>query len=116
MGVEPSVKLLLYSHFFAPNVGGVETSILSLARGLCNLRADHGAPEFEVTLLTQTAAQFFDDSALPFAVVRKPTLLRLWRLMRNADVVHVAGPALLPLLLARAAHKPVVIEHHGYQA
>ncbi len=110
------MKLLLYSHFFTPSVGGVETSILSLARGLCNLRHDNGAHEFEVTLVTQTASQYFDDSTLPFVVVRQPKLLRLSRLIRTADVIHVAGPAILPLLLAKAARKPVVIEHHGYQA
>lgn len=36
--------------------------------------------------------------------------------MRACDVVHLAGPALLPLFLARLARKPVVVEHHGYQA
>ena len=33
------MKLLLYSHSFAPNVGGVETIVLSLACGLAELRA-----------------------------------------------------------------------------
>jgi hypothetical protein len=28
------MKLLLYSHFFPPNVGGTETIVLALARGL----------------------------------------------------------------------------------
>jgi hypothetical protein len=37
-------------------------------------------------------------------------------LIRRANVVHLAGPALLPLLLARLFRKPVVVEHHGYQA
>ena len=58
---------------------------------------------------TRTAGQFFDDGGLPFEVIRQPTLIRLWRLIRNADVIHIAGPALLPLLPAKLAHKPVVI-------
>jgi len=49
-------------------------------------------------------------------VVRRPGFLQLWRLVRESDVMHLAGPALLPLLLARLARRPAVVEHHGYQA
>lgn len=110
------VKLLLYSHFFAPSIGGVETVVLSLARGLSERRDPQGLAEFEVTLVTQTPAENYDDSAFPFRVIRRPGLFQLWRLIRSSDLVHVAGPALAPLLLSRLARKPFVIEHHGYQA
>jgi glycogen(starch) synthase len=110
------MKLLVYSHFFAPSIGGVETIVLSLARGLAELRDANGAREFEVTLVTQTPAGNCDDSALPFRVVRQPDLFQLWRLIRTCDVVHVTGPALLPMVLGFLARKPVAIEHHGYQA
>ena len=50
------MKLLLYSHFFAPSIGGVETIVLSLARGLAERRSSSGEPEFAVTLVTQTPA------------------------------------------------------------
>lgn len=110
------MKLLLYSHFFAPSVGGVETIVQSLARGLSDLHDANGDREFEVTLLTQTPAGNFDDSAFPFRVIRRPGLFQLWRLIRSSGLVHIAGPALAPLLLSRLACKPFVIEHHGYQA
>lgn len=110
------MKLLLYSHFFAPSVGGVETIVLSLARGLAALRDSSGPPQFKITLVTQTPAGNHDDSALPFPVIRKPNFMQLWRLIRNSDVVHIAGPALAPLFLAWLSRKPFVIEHHGYQA
>lgn len=110
------MKLLIYSHFFAPSIGGVETIVLSLARGLGELRNSSGAQEFEITLVTQTAKGDFDDAKLPFRVVRQPSLLQLWRLIRSSDVVHLAGPALGPLYVTRLARKPLVIEHHGYQA
>ena len=80
------------------------------------MRDVQGLAEFEVTLIAQTQARNFDDGTLPFRVVRRPSLLQLWRLVRSTDVVHVAGPALAPLLLSRLARKPLVIEHHGYQA
>lgn len=110
------MKLLVYSHFFAPSVGGVETVVLSLARGLSERRDAQGFAEFEVTLVTQTLASSYDDSSLPFRVVRRPSLFQLFQLIRSSDVVHVAGPALAPVFLARLARKPYVIEHHGYQA
>jgi glycosyltransferase involved in cell wall biosynthesis len=110
------MKLLIYSHFFAPSVGGVETIVLSLARGLAQRRDEKGEAEFDVTLATETPAGSFDDAQLPFPVIRSPRLRDLWRLIRAADVVHVAGPAVAPLFLAYLARKPLVIEHHGYQA
>ena len=109
------MKLLIYSHFFAPSVGGVETLVLSLARGLAGLRSPSGDTEFEVTLATQTPAAKFDNGSLPFCVVRRPNLIHLWDLMRASDVVHVAGPALAPLFLGLLARRPVVVEHHGFQ-
>jgi glycosyltransferase involved in cell wall biosynthesis len=109
------MKLLVYSHFFIPSVGGVENIVLSLARGLAEVRLADGLPEFNLTVITQTPASGFDDQSLPFPVMRQPTLRRLWSMVRACDAIHLAGPALLPLMLAQLARKPVVIEHHGYQ-
>jgi hypothetical protein len=69
-----------------------------------------------VTVITQTPAAGFDDALLPFRVVRHPGLRMLWRLLNKADVVHLAGPVLLPLALCFFQRKPVIVEHHGYQA
>lgn len=110
------MKLLIYSHFFAPSVGGVESIVLSLARGLSELDTQADEKRFEVTVVTQTPKGEFDDRSLPFRVVRAPSLVGLWRLIRGSDVIHAAGPALEPLLMAWLARKPFVIEHHGYQA
>ena len=109
------MKLLLYSHYFAPSIGGVETIVMSLARGLAELRATDGAREFDLTLVTQTPRESFDDGGLPFRIVRRPGLWQLGRLVRNADALHIAGPALPPLTLGLLLGKPVVIEHHGFQ-
>jgi glycogen synthase len=109
------VKLLLYSHFFAPSVGGVETIVLSIARGLAELRTTSGLSAFEITLVTQTPAEDFDDGLLPFQILRQPSFAQLRRLVRSTDVVHVAGPALSPVILGLIMHKPVVVEHHGFQ-
>jgi len=110
------VKLLIYSHFFRPSVGGVETIVESLARGLADFRTTGGEAEFDVTIVTQAVAGEFKDNSFPFRVVRQPTLRKLWHLVRTSDVVHLAGPSLAPLFLAWLSRKPVVLEHHGYQA
>jgi glycogen synthase len=109
------VNILLYSHYFAPSIGGAETIVLSIARGLAETRAKAASPAFEITLVTETPAKDFDDSALPFRVLRKPGLRQLWREIRSSDTVHLAGPALAPLVFGLLARKPVIIEHHGFQ-
>lgn len=103
------MKVLIYSHAFAPKIGGVETYVMLLAQGLAE-RAVH------VTLVTPTPADGMNDSGLPFRVVRRPSSKTLLRQLWAADVIHVAGPCLLPMLLGLAFRKPVVVEHHGYQA
>jgi len=113
---EFGVKLLIYSHFFAPSVGGVETVVLSLASGLAGLRLADGGPQFDVTVVTQTPAEELEDRAFPFQVIRRPGYFQLWRLISQSDGVHLAGPSLMPLLLAWLVRKRVVLEHHGYQA
>ncbi len=102
------MKLLLYSHAFAPSIGGVQTIVGAFARGL----ARGGV---EVTVATPAPRGEMDDAHLPFAVVRSPSARDLVRLIRQADLVHLAGPALMPLTLGLLLGRPVVVEHHGFQ-
>jgi glycogen(starch) synthase len=110
------MRVLIYSHFFSPSVGGVESSVQSLAEGLREAHSQGSDEAYEVTVVTETDSGAFDDNAVPFSVVRHPTLTQLWKLVRKSDVVHIAGPSLAPLVLAFLARKPTVVEHHGYQA
>jgi glycosyltransferase involved in cell wall biosynthesis len=110
------MNLLIYSHYFTPSVGGVETIVQSLAAGLAELRTANGDREFDVTVVTETLAGSYDDTKFPFRVVRRPGVIRLWQLVRVSDVIHSAGPAFSPMLLAWLARKRFVVEHHGYQA
>lgn len=109
------MNILLYTHYFAPSIGGTETIVLSIASGLAALRTESGSSEFELTLVTQTPREGFDDSMLPFRVLRRPTLSQLLKVIRSSHVIHIAGPALAPLVLGIVARKPVVVEHHGFQ-
>ena len=110
------MKLLLYSHYFAPGIGGVETIVMSLARGLAELRTADGAREFEITLATRTPCGHFDDQRMPFSVLRRSGFWQLLRLVRETDIIHIAGPSFLPMLFAWLLRKPYVVEHHTYQS
>ena len=113
-------KILIYGEYFLPVVGGVQTSMNLLARGLVewNSRPDKRTNESEiaVTVVIGTAADAMDDSVFPYRVVRRPGFWRLVSLIRDADIIHVAGPCLLPMAIGWLIGKPVVVEHHGYQA
>jgi glycogen(starch) synthase len=110
------VKLLLYSHAFPPTVGGIETIVSCLARGLSKPRESANTQKIEVTVVTQTPADNFDDASFPCRIIRQPGFLALARLIRAADIVHIANAALPPMFLSWLLRKPYVIEHHGYQA
>lgn len=110
------MKLLLYSRFFFPSVGGVKTAVLSLTKGLVELPSPSGSPRIEITLVTNTPAGDCSDADLPFRVIRRPGIFQLRKLIREADVVHLAGPTLAPMLWGLLLKKPAIVEHHGYQA
>ncbi|HEV2388253.1 MAG TPA: glycosyltransferase family 4 protein [Candidatus Acidoferrales bacterium] len=103
------MKLLVYSHVFPPSIGGVETIVRVLAAGLASRGVD-------VTVATPTPAGPMNDSEFGFTVVRLSGRWQLVHLIREADVIHLAGPALAPLALGLLLRKPVVVEHHGYQS
>jgi glycogen(starch) synthase len=104
-------RLVIYSADFWPVVGGVQSVVMALAQGY----AEHPR-EIECTVVTETPAGKASDSSLRFQVVRKPSLFQLARLLWRADVVHLAGPALRPLVLSCILRKKVVVEHHGFHA
>jgi glycosyltransferase involved in cell wall biosynthesis len=111
-----ALKLLIYSHDFAPKIGGVETYAILLAQGLTQTFTPAVDAAVRVTVVTATAAGGMDDAALPFRVVREPGFLTLIKLVREAEVIHLAGPSFLPMLLGLLLRKPVLVEHDGYQA
>lgn len=111
-----ALKLLLYSHSWAPSVGGVESITRALAEGLADCQKARPDDRINLTLVTQTRVGAMDDSSLHFRVIRRPGLWKLIGLVRSADVIHLAGPVFLPLALGFVLRKTVLVEHHGYQA
>jgi glycosyltransferase involved in cell wall biosynthesis len=110
------MKVLIYSDVFLPISGGVQTIVRELARGLAAWKPKEGGDSIEVTVVTRTCQRMQDDDEQPYRLVRCPSYPRLLQLIRDADIVHLAGPAFLPLALGLLARKKVVIEHHGYQS
>lgn len=95
-------RILLSSYRFHPSIGGLETSSQFLANGF----AERG---YDVTVVTATPG---DDHGFPFTVVRQPSLLALFRLVRDADVVwqnHISLRNLWPLFLLS---RPLIFMHH----
>ncbi|MGH9716604.1 MAG: glycosyltransferase family 4 protein [Candidatus Acidiferrales bacterium] len=113
------MKILIYGEWFLPSVGGVQNAMDLLARGFVEFRGT-GLPDesypIEVTVATNTPRGDMDDSKLSYRVVRQPGFRQLVHLIRDADVVHLAGPCFLPMLIGWMARKPVVVVHHVYQA
>ncbi len=110
------MKIMIYTHVWAPVVGGLQTVTRDLATGLRSVSRGQSGQEIDVTLVTQTPAGEMNDSELPFRVVRQPGSRQLLSLIRSVDLLHIANPALVPLALGWMLRKPVVLEHDGYQA
>lgn len=111
-----NLTLLIYSRSWSPTVGGVETITRTLAEGLSKRPYSQPGDSIRVILVTLTPAGDMDDSLLPFQVVRRPSFWNFIRLCLTADIVHLAGPALLPLSLSWLLKKRIVLEHHNYQS
>jgi glycosyltransferase involved in cell wall biosynthesis len=109
------MKLLIYTHFWTPSIGGVETLASALANDLTRRYHASGENPIDVTIVSGTPAGNVDDSLSPFRVVRCPGLSQLIREIRASDIVEIEGPALLPQLLGWLFRKPVILQHHGYQ-
>lgn len=99
------LKVLIYSHYFAPSVGGVERITNLLARYL----QENG---HETTIVTQIPTS--EEDKWPFRVIRRPRMRKLLREIRRADVVQTQGFVLLPFLLSKIVGRPVVWSHYGY--
>lgn len=110
------MKVLLYSRDFLPTPGGLQSVVLELARGLTawpvSLPADK---PMEVIVVTQTPEHMEQENDEPFRIIRRPRFWKFFQLLRETDIVHLAGPTLLPLGLALLLRKPVILEHHGFQ-
>lgn len=101
------MKILLASHQFFPDIGGIEGNSQLLARGF--VAAGH-----QVVVVTTTKNPEKDD--FPFQVVRAPNRAQLLRWVRWCDVFfhnNISLQTLWPLLFVR---RPWVVAHRTWIA
>jgi glycogen synthase len=99
----PVLKILLGSHFFSPSTGGIETVTDLLAR-------EFVARGHEVRVVTQSPGA----GSFPFEVVRRPSMIRLFGLVRWCDVFlqnNISLRTLWPLLFVK---RPLFITHQTW--
>jgi glycogen synthase len=99
------LKILLGSHHFLPSTGGIETTSDLLAREF--VRQGH-----EVRVVTQTQGA----GSFPFAVIRRPGALQLFRQIVWSDVFlqnNISLRTLWPILFVR---RPLFITHQTWIA
>lgn len=104
-GLASTMKILLCSHFFSPSIGGIETLSLALAERFT--MAGH-----EVVVLTRSPS--ISEDQFPFKVVREPSWLQLWKLVRWSNVVfhnNICASMAWPLVFIK---RPWVIAHHTW--
>jgi glycosyltransferase involved in cell wall biosynthesis len=99
------LNILLSSHGFSPDIGGIETISALLAREF--IRAGHA-----VRVLTQTAED--DGRAWPFQVVRRPSSRDLLRHTAWCDFFFQNNISLQTVWAAFLLRKPWVVAHQTW--
>jgi glycosyltransferase involved in cell wall biosynthesis len=108
----PTLRILIITGIFPPDIGGPATYVPQLARAL----AQRG---HQITVLTLSDRLDHDHHSYPFAVVRLPrhlrkplrwlcTIYQILRLGRQVDVLFANGLVLEAVLANRWLHKPLV--------
>lgn len=110
------MNILIYSTLWTASVGGVQSVTNTLARALAQESSGSHTDDVEVIVATPTLAGGDHDASGSFRVVGEAGFFELLRLVWKSDIVHLAGPAMLPLALAWLLRKKAVIVHHGYQS
>lgn len=104
-----AVRVLLYSHTFWPNIGGIERVSQLLAEALTALG-------HSIDLVTPTAsADALWDQSQPYRIWRQPSLPRLLALINRADLVHGNGASFAAVLPALLLGRPAVWTHAAWQ-
>ena len=98
-----TLRILLCSRVFPPNIGGIETVSAILAEQWASFGAT-------VTVVTETPGE---QTSKRYEVVRQPSLGRLRNLARHADLIFQSNISLRTLLPLLPSRKPIVIVHHG---
>lgn len=100
------MKILIYSHFFDPSIGGVETASYYLANNLRKQGQD-------ITLVTRTKG-VNKSKNYNFRCIRNPNFKSLLKLIKESDIVHMQGYNVFIFLISKLFNKKLIWDHHGY--
>ncbi|MCW2118495.1 glycosyltransferase family 4 protein [Flavobacterium sp. 7A] len=78
------MKILLFSHAFYPNIGGIESISLMFANNF------HSRNDVSVIVVTRTNEE--GNKKFPFQVVRDPSVVEVIKLLKWCDVVFENNP------------------------
>ncbi len=106
---QSGMRILVYTHPFRPQVGGLERLSERTARQL------HAAG-LHVVVVTDTKDEMpgGDENAFPFSVVRRPSVRVLASLIRKSEVVQLNGFDISVFALATLMRRPIVWQHIDY--
>src|SRR5690606_16004201 len=100
------MKVLLYSHYFYPSIGGLESVSLTLAKAFVENKIECKV----VTTTDKDTPDYF-----PFIVIRNPNWRQQIELIRWADVVLFNGASLAMQPWVLFFRKTFIWIHTGYQ-
>lgn len=102
------MKILLATHTFFPDVGGLETVARVLGEQF--VAAGH-----EVILITRsTTRDEAADAQFPFPVLRRPPIFKMFSLLRWCDVYFQNNISLRTLWPLLVVHRPWVVSHQTW--
>jgi glycosyltransferase involved in cell wall biosynthesis len=98
------LRILLYSHWFAPSTGGVETISEILAEEFVRAGST-------VTVVTRSEGP---ESNAPYGVFRRPSMRVLRALAKESDVIFQNTISVRTLVVWLFCGKPIVVTHHSW--
>lgn len=98
-------RIVIFTPWFYPHIGGVETVTDLLAYGLSQRN--------EVVVVTSYPSGGLERN-WPFSVVRRASWREKWRVVRSADVILMFGSSLRFIGFPLLARKPVVVNHYTW--
>lgn len=105
-GKKRYMKVLLYSHFFYPSIGGLESVSLTLAKEF----VESGV---QCKVITTTGSDSSDDFS--FTIARNPNWRLQVQLVQWADIILFNGASLALQPWVLLLRKPFIWIHTGYQ-
>lgn len=100
------MKILIYSPFFYPRVGGTETMMGILAEEFCSI--GHA-----VKVVTYTEASS-DNKYFPYEIIRYPRAYQILQFCQWCDVFLQASVSLKGIWATILTRKPIVFSHHTW--